>query len=391
MFRRIYHPLLTAVICCAISSGVYGQTSVMRSPLTAEGYTEEGNGYARTKQYDKAVEAYKQALKLKPEYAAAHHGLGSAYVNMGRVADALEPMRTAVRLDPENSVARLNLGITLANLRRGEEALTELNEAKRLAPDDSRVHNEIGNALHNSFGRIDEALAAYKEAKRLSPNVAAVHHNIGLMLMRIGRFAEAVDPLREALRLDSSYRNARYHLSNAYNRLGRYEEAIESWTKFLELVPAGREALQNRAWNLMYAGGRGESAAADARLFLKTAGWRAESSQFMVLIAHLGYRQAGREAEARSVLEEATKKSDTAAWPYPVVRYFKGELTAEELMEMAGDTGKKTEVHTYAGMDQLLKGKTDEARKHFEWVKEYGNKRFLEYPLAVAELSRLGN
>jgi len=41
-------------------------------------------------------------------------------------------------------------------------------------------------------------------------------------------------------------------------------------------------------------------------------------------------------------------------------------------------------------MDPLLKGKPDEARTHFEWVKEYGNKRFLEYPLAIVELRRLG-
>jgi hypothetical protein len=41
-------------------------------------------------------------------------------------------------------------------------------------------------------------------------------------------------------------------------------------------------------------------------------------------------------------------------------------------------------------MDLLLTAKTDEARTHFEWVRQYGNKRFLEYPLAVAELKRPG-
>ena len=57
----------------------------------------------------------------------------------------------------------------------------------------------------------------------------------------------------------------------------------------------------------------------------------------------------------------------------------------------AADTNdRKTEAHTYLGMDPLLKGKPDEARTHFEWVKEYGNKRFLEYPLAIVELRRLG-
>jgi hypothetical protein len=41
-------------------------------------------------------------------------------------------------------------------------------------------------------------------------------------------------------------------------------------------------------------------------------------------------------------------------------------------------------------MDLLIKGSNDEARTHFQWVKEYGNKRFFEYPLAIEELKRLG-
>ena len=379
----------TLIACCALEGAA--QAPHPQPPAPAEALVAEGDEYARERQYDKAVEAYRQALRLKPELAAAHLRLGNAYVNMGRVADAVEPLRTAVRLDPQNAYARLNLGIALAVLRRGADALAELEEAKRLAPRDARVHNEIGNVLHNSFGRIDDALAAYREALRLNPNAPAAHHNVGLMLMRLGRFQEAVEPLREALRLSPDYRNARYHLSNAYSRLGRYAEAVESWTEFLKLVPRGREALNSRAWNYAYLGGHGEQAAADARAFLQVAGWKDEGSQFMALLAHLGHRQAGREEEARQILEEASKKSDTGAWPYPVIRYMRGELSAEELLALASDNDKKTEARTYLGMDALLKNQPDAARAHFTWVRDYGNKRYLEYPLALAELSRLGN
>ena len=39
---------------------------------------------------------------------------------------------------------------------------------------------------------------------------------------------------------------------------------------------------------------------------------------------------------------------------------------------------------------RVLQGDTDGARTHFQWVREYGNKRFMEYPLALAELARMG-
>jgi tetratricopeptide (TPR) repeat protein len=373
--------LLLIVLSFGAAQAAYAQ------PLTAESHVAEGSRYALQRQYDKAVDAFKQALRVDPGMAAAHLGLGSAYHNMGRLADALEPLTAAVRLEPQNAVAHLNLGITLAALRRPEDAMIALNEAKRLNPQSARIHNEVGNVLHNSFGQMNGALAAYQEAARLDPSVPAVHHNIGLMLMRLGRFDQAIAPFTEALRLDPEYRNARYHLGHAYTQLGRYVEAIDSWTKFLELVPNGTEALHNRAWNYMYAGGQGAAAAADAQSFLQAAGWRDRSSAFMVLVAHLGQRQSG--AEARRILDQGTARLNTAVWPYPVVAYLRGELTPDRLMEIAATNDQKTEAHTYVGMDLLLKGREQDAREHFVWVRDYGNKRFIEYMLALAELGRM--
>ena len=138
----------------------------------------------------------------------------------------------------------------------------------------------------------------------------------------------------------------------------------------------------------MYAGRQGAAAATDARSFLRTAGWRDRSSPFMVLVAHLGYRQSG--AEPRGILDEAAARLNTAVWPYPVVAYMRGEVTADRLMEIAATNDQKTEAHTYVGMDLLLKGRVQDAREHFVWVRDYGNKRFIEYALALAELGRMG-
>jgi lipoprotein NlpI len=156
------------------------------------------------------------------------------------------------------------------------------------------------------------------------------------------------------------------------------------------LVPGGPEALHNRAWTYMYLGAHGEAAASDARTVLQTAGWRSASAPFLVLLAHLGSRQTGNEADARAVLDEAANKCDTRAWPYPVIAYMRGELSPDALLTAASNNDRKTEAHAYLGMDLLLRGRVADAQEHFVWVKEYGNKRFLEYALAVAELARLG-
>jgi tetratricopeptide (TPR) repeat protein len=379
--------LLFLIYFLAVSAAA--QTPEPQPTLTADQYLQQGNAYAQERQYDKAIDSYRLAIRVNANLAAAYYGLGLTYANIGRMPDALEPMRRAVRLAPDNANAHLALGRILAHLRRFDEGLSEMNEAKRLAPNDGNIHNEIGNLLLNGFGRFDDALAAYLEARRLNPNLAYVHHNIGLLFMKRGRFAEAIAPFEEALRLDPRYRNARYFLADAYTKTGNYSKGIDSWTKFLELVPNGPDALTNRSWTYFYEGGHGREAAADARKFLDVHGWEQPTSPYLAILANLGYRESEMNEEAQAILDEAIRKLKSESWPFGVLRYLKQEISSEELLQLAVDNDKKTEAHTYIGMDLLLSGKRDEAQTQFEWVREYGNKLFFEYRLALEELKRL--
>jgi Flp pilus assembly protein TadD len=384
---RLFFSLILAV---AFTIATRAQTPVQESPLTTSQLVEQGNKFASERQYDRAVDAFRRAIKLNPNLAEAYHGLGRVYVDMGRPSDALVPLQTAVRLEPDNALAHVNLAITLENLRRFDDALLELNEAKRLNPRDATIHNELGNLLNNYLGRAPDALAAYQEARRLDPSQPEIQHNVGLALMEAGKFAEAIAPLKDALRLNPQYRNARYLLSDAYGRLGRYEEAAASWTKFLELVPNGPDALTKRMWSYLYLGGHEREAALDARQYIDTQGWSGQVSTFMVIIANLAYRGSGMDQEARSILDEGAAKTNAMVWPYPIVRYLQGEISADELIQQASDNNKKTEAHAYLGLALRINGNRDEARAHFNWVRDYGNKRYYEYPFAIEELKRLG-
>jgi tetratricopeptide (TPR) repeat protein len=390
MVTSIYRFSLVLLLWCgAVVTVARAQVSATTAKPASEQSVEDGNKYAQARQYDQAVDAYRQAIKLDPNLAAAYRGLGGVYVNMGRAADALGPLRTAVRLEPNHAFGHVNLAIALENLRRFDEALAELNEAKGLNSKDPRIYNELGNLLNNFLGRTRDALNAYQEALRLNPEDPVLQHNVGLSLLLLGRASEAVGPLQEALRLQPQYRNARYLLSDAYGKLGLYEQAIDSWSKFLKIAPNGPEALTKRAWNYLYAGGHEREAAADARQYLDVHGWRTQISTYMAIIAYLGYSANGMEQEAQAILDEAATKVNAGAWPYPVLRYLKKELGAEDLLSLATDNDKRTEAHAYMGVALRLKGDREETRIHFEWVKKYGNKRFFEYPLAIEELRRM--
>jgi lipoprotein NlpI len=177
-------------------------------------------------------------------------------------------------------------------------------------------------------------------------------------------------------------------LADSNLRLGHHAEAIEAFDRLERLASLPPRLLLNRSFANLYLG-RGEAAASNARAALRLAGWRDISSPYSVLLAHFGNRQAKRDDEARKILDEATTQIDANAWPNVVLRYLRREITAQNLLTAAMNNDQMTEARAYLGMDLALSGKKEEALGHLTWVKEYGNRTFLEYVMAVTELKRL--
>jgi tetratricopeptide (TPR) repeat protein len=346
------------------------------------------NSYLAEKKHDQAIDTYRELLKLEPMHPSAQYNLGVALANTRRYPEALEAFQIAVKLAPSQPAFHASLGGVYMSLRRWDESLAALNEAIRLDPNRGETYNVLG-FLYDNTRRFEEALAANKKACELAPANPANFHNLGLTYMKLGRPAEAVAPLETALKMAPTYRSARFHLSNAFSRLKRYKEAVDSFTKLLELEPDDDEVLTLRAWNYMYLGGLGLEAATDAERYLKLYGWRTESAPYQVLIAIVGFRSAGMDERATAVIAQSLKKADTTGWPYKIILMFDGQMTSDDLLAAAANTDQRTEARTFIGMDLLLKKKTAEARSHFEWVKQYGNPTFSEYPLALAELDRM--
>ncbi len=344
--------------------------------------------YAKEKKFDQAIDTWRELLRLDPVNPYALHNLGAALSNTKRHQEALEAFQAAVNFAPGNAIFQASLGGAYMNLRRWDESLAVLNEAVRLDPTRGATYNMLGFLFDNTR-RFEEALVVNKKAIEFAPENPANFHNLGLTYMKLGKAADAIPPLEQALKMAPTYLSARYHLSNALSKLRKYREAVDSYTKLLELDPDNPEIIILRAWNYTYLGGSGREAAADAERYLKLYGWRTKSAPFQALIAIIGFRSLRMEERANAVMVQALKKADPAAWPYNIIRFFDGQMTAEDLLAVAADNDQRTEAHAYIGMYLLLNNKNAEARIQFEWVKEYGTRNYYEYALALSELERL--
>ena len=69
-------------------------------------YGELGNTYLHLNRYKTAEIAYKNALKINPNYVNAHHGLAVVYLQQNRLEEALEELQKVVELAPDSEEAK---------------------------------------------------------------------------------------------------------------------------------------------------------------------------------------------------------------------------------------------------------------------------------------------
>ena len=81
---------------------------------------------------EKAVEAYRQALTIAPDYPDLHFRLGALCARFGLALDAIQSFRRAVELNPDYLEARVQMAMLLLHKREDGEAAREFGAVRDL-------------------------------------------------------------------------------------------------------------------------------------------------------------------------------------------------------------------------------------------------------------------
>jgi len=68
---------------------------------TAKTFFDLGIQHSRNAEYSEALDAFKHAIKLKPDYAEAYYNLGHIYFSLHRYTEAAEAYKQAVIIKPK--------------------------------------------------------------------------------------------------------------------------------------------------------------------------------------------------------------------------------------------------------------------------------------------------
>jgi len=254
------------------------KTAVRRGKPSAELLYVMADLQENLQDIDGALNSYAWCLRLRPDFAEAHHDLGCLLLNLGRTPEAIESFRAGLAVKPKDLRALANLGHALLKASEPIAAAECLERALSIRPDyplalcnlgmvrlaqgkdqeaadlftrviaiDStaaEAHYGLGSALRKSR-RFVQALASFDHAIALAPNLGGYLER-GDVLIELSRAGDALGTYEQVLALRPGSATAWHGRGFALELLGRTEEALDSYERALSLEPN----LAQARWNL---------------------------------------------------------------------------------------------------------------------------------------------
>ena len=173
-----------------------------------------------------------RALAIDPQLAEAYVALGGLYGTQGHWARAIEAFRQGLRLDPRNAYGWEELAWAFIH-QDPQEAEKAAREAIGLQPGMFWAYFQLGRALYLQT-RYQEAIGAFEHALQLNPAFQSAHHHLGHVYLDQGDYSRALAQFederdtRENPRLLRDIAAAHAGLGDGEKALAVLEDALAS-------------------------------------------------------------------------------------------------------------------------------------------------------------------
>ena len=225
--------LIVLLLCMCIP--VTGQN------VGARGFFDLGADAFRDGDYYSAIEHYKAALAINPNYVDPVSGLAESFFFLGEYAEALKYVRRAQPLDRTNFALLTLEGRILVGLGDFENASFLFSQVLDSEPNNIGAWFGLAE-LDLAFGKMTQATERYRRALQVSPGNRRALLSLILVLDAMDLEREASSLVEEAL--DYYPRNAqvRYIVAKHYHAAEETSAAEFHALKALDLDPEYREA-----------------------------------------------------------------------------------------------------------------------------------------------------
>ncbi len=214
-----------------------------------------------------AIDAYRMAIHIRPDFVDALYNLGIAYGSLedtggGDIGKAVSALKRVIRVKPDYHHAHIALGASYIKQQQFTEAIEVLNQALAHAPEEASVYYYLGVA-HRVTGQSEEAVRYLKHAVRINPDPVHVQFYYALALTDLSRYDDACDVFQTVVQAKPDFADAHFLLGSLYlEKLGETDKAHAHLRKaeklFLKLEDHQRLAMTRRLLSRQAADSRHE-------------------------------------------------------------------------------------------------------------------------------------
>jgi tetratricopeptide (TPR) repeat protein len=243
------------------------KTATTLNPKSSKGILREGKLYQRGRNYQLALEKYKEALALDVNFAPAYREIAELYYLAAQPAKSIENWKKYLDLNNSNQ-ARYRFMTALFANKQYAEAIAEYESLKKAGFNNVYLERIAAYSYAENGNKIDSA--AYTKGLRAindffgtaGPNFkyrTADYKYKGLMLLRIGKDSLAKIEMEKAIAMDPTVAgDVNSELAANATKNKKYEEAIFYYNRKMNGDP--KNLNNNDYYNLgrayYYSGGK---------------------------------------------------------------------------------------------------------------------------------------
>lgn len=139
------------------------------APTSPQNYNNLGDLYTRQGNYEKAVEQFKKAIALKPNYGDAYHNMANAYHQMNQDDLALEGYLKAISFNPNLWQSYQNIAATYFVQKKYDLARDNLEKAISINPKNPDLY-AVAGIVYLQLGNKTKAKDEFQNALQLDPD-----------------------------------------------------------------------------------------------------------------------------------------------------------------------------------------------------------------------------
>jgi protein O-GlcNAc transferase len=211
------------------------KAAVTEDPNNAEFHDQLGSLYAQRQNWPAGEEQFAAAIRLSPDFAAAHLHLGLA-LQAQHKPGGIEELMQASKLAPADLTTGLDFARALSDAERDNEAISVLQPLLIAHPESIAIAYQLALALQRT-GNAAGAIPLFEKTIASDPGNAEVQTNLGMALTQAQRAKDAVAHLQRAVKLAPDMVTAHQDLAAAYIQLNQLDDAIAQLRIAIQLAP----------------------------------------------------------------------------------------------------------------------------------------------------------